>query len=141
MLLLNLVCLPCRITCNDVNFDCVRLLSVEISLLMMNLSYKMPVIICFLLFAYVSLDSSTTQNERRCSVQIGHMQCKMCTNAVQTLSNEVYTYPTKQCTPLNLKKEYIRAKTRKEKCDRYMSCGICEHAVQKHNQCSARMIY
>ena len=76
--MLNLVCLPCRIACNDVNFDYVRLLSVEISLLMMNLSYRMPVIICFLLFAHVSLDSS--------SVQIGHKQCKLCTNAVQTLS-------------------------------------------------------
>ena len=86
------------------NFDYVRLLSVEISLLMMNLSYRMPVIICFLLFAYVSLDSISAQNEIRCSVQIGRMQCKLCTNAVQTLSNEVYTYPTKQCTPLNLKK-------------------------------------
>ncbi|XP_073358022.1 uncharacterized protein [Aegilops tauschii subsp. strangulata] len=58
---------------------------------------EMPVIIYFLLFAYESLDSS--------SVQIGHMQCKLCTNAVHTLSNEVYTYPTKQCTPINLENE------------------------------------
>ena len=94
------------------NFDYVRLLSVEISLLMMNLSYRMPVIICFLLFAYESLDSS--------SVQIGRMQCKLCTNAVQTLSNEVYTYPTKQCTPLNLEKRIDKRKTQKEKCDLYM---------------------
>ena len=94
------------------NFDYVRLLSVEISLLMMNLSYRMPVIICFLLFAHVSLDSS--------SVQIGRMQCKLCTNAVQTLSNEVYTYPTKQCTPLNLEKRIDKRKTQKEKCDLYM---------------------
>ena len=107
MLLLNLVRLPCRIACNDVNFDYVRLLSVEISLLMMNLSYRMPVIICFLLFAHVSLDSS--------SVQIGRMQCKLCTNAVQTLSNEVYTYPTKQCTPLNLEKQIDKRKNTKRK--------------------------
>ena len=58
------------------NFDYVRLLSVELSLLMMNLSYKMLVIICFLLFAYVSLDSSSAQNGRRCSAQIGRVQCK-----------------------------------------------------------------
>ena len=97
------------------NFDYVRLLSVEISLLMMNLSYRMPVIICFLLFAYVSLDSSSAQNEIRCSVQIGRMQCKLCTNAVQTLSNEVYTYPTKQCTPLNLEKRIDKRKNTKRK--------------------------
>mgnify|MGYP000885040048 FL=1 len=89
------------------NFDYVRLLSVELSLLMMNLSYRMPVIICFLLFAHVSLDSS--------SVQIGRMQCKLCTNAVQTLSNEVYTYPTKQCTPLNLEKRIDKRKNTKRK--------------------------
>ena len=102
------------------NFDYVRLLSVQLSLLMMNLSYRMLVIICFLLFAYVSLDSSSAQNEIRCSVQIGRMQCKLCTNAVQTLSNEVYTYPTKQCTPLNLEKRIDKRKTQKEKCDLYM---------------------
>ena len=60
------------------NFDYVRLLSVELSLLMMNLSYKMPVIICFLLFAYESLDSSSVQNENK-------MQCANRTHAVQNV--------------------------------------------------------
>ena len=55
------------------NSDYVRLLSVEISLLMMNLSYRMPVIICFLLFAYESLDSSSVQ-KRTHAVQVVY-QC------------------------------------------------------------------
>ena len=129
--MLNLVCLPCRIACNDVNFDYVRLLSVEISLLMMNLPYRMPVIICFLLFAHVSLDSS--------SVQIGRMQCKFCTNVVQTLSNEVYTYPTKQCTPQNLEKQIDKRKTQKESAICIYSAEIYERVVQEHNQCSTSM--
>ena len=69
---------------------------------------------------------------------------KLCTNAVQTLSNEVLTYPTKQCANLNLKKEYIRAKTQKEKCkhiNNQCSAEIYERAVQNHNQCITRMIY
>ena len=70
------------------NSDYVSLLSVQLSLLVMKLSYRM---------------------------QTGRMQCKLCTNAVQNLSNEVLTYPTKRCTNLNLKKEYIRAKPENEK--------------------------
>ena len=97
------------------NSDYVSLLSVQLRLLVMKLSYRIPVIICFLLFAYVSLDSSSAQNEIRCSVQIGCMQCKLCMNAVQTLSNEVYTYPIKQCTPLNLKKRIHKSKNTKRK--------------------------
>ena len=58
------------------NFDYVRLLSVELSLLVMNLSYRMLVIICFLLFAHVSLDSSSAQNGNK-------MQCANRTHAVQ----------------------------------------------------------
>ena len=126
------------------NFDYVRLLCIQVTLLMMNLSYRMLVIICFLLFAYVSLDSSSAQNGRRCSVQIGRMQCKFYTNVVQTLSNEVLTYPTKQCTNLNLKKEYIRAKTPKEKrkhVKNQCSAEIYERVVKNHNQCITRMIY
>ena len=57
------------------NFDYVRLLSVEISLLMMNLLYIMHVIICFLLFAYESLDSSSVQN-RTHAVQVVY-QCSI----------------------------------------------------------------
>ena len=60
------------------NFDYVRLLSVEISFLMMNLSYRMLVIICFMLFAYVSLDSSSAQNKNK-------MQCANRTHAVQVV--------------------------------------------------------
>ena len=60
------------------NFDYVRLLSVEISLLMMNLLYIMHVIICFLLFAYESLDSSSVQNENK-------MQCANRTHAVEVV--------------------------------------------------------
>ena len=46
------------------NFDYVRLLSVQLSLLVMKLSYRIPVIICFLLSANVSLDSSSAENEK-----------------------------------------------------------------------------
>ena len=69
------------------NFDYVRLLSVELSLLMMDLLYIILVIICFLLFAYVSLVTSSAQNEnkmqcanRRHVVQIVH-ECN--TNSVE----------------------------------------------------------
>ena len=50
------------------NSDYVSLLSVQLSLLLMKLSYRIYVIICFLLFAHVSLDSSSAQNENK-------MQC------------------------------------------------------------------
>ena len=82
------------------NFDYVRLLSVEISLLMMNLSYRMPMIICFLLFAHVSLDSS--------SVQIGRMQCKLCTNAVQNVDHCSGRIVYKAVHASTLKKIYYR---------------------------------
>ena len=59
------------------NSDYVSLLSVQLSLLVMKLSYRM---------------------------QTGRMQCKLRTNAVQNLSNEVLTYPTKQCTNINFEK-------------------------------------
>ena len=46
------------------NSDYVSLLSVQLSLLVMKLSYRISVIICFLLSANVSLDSSSTENEK-----------------------------------------------------------------------------
>ena len=71
------------------------------------------------------------------------MQCKLCMNAVQNLSNEVLTYPTKQYMNLNLKKEYIRAKPENEKrkhVNNQCSAEIYERAIQNHNQCITRMI-
>ena len=127
------------------NFDYVRLLSVEISLLMMNMSYRMPVIICFLLFAHVSLDSSSAQNENK-------MQCANRTHAVQvvyqcsTYSVELSLDIRKEAVnaPKFDKKEYIRAKTQKEKrkhINNQCSVEIYECAVQNHNQCITRMNY
>ena len=124
------------------NFDYVRLLSVELSLLMMNLSYRLLVIICFLLFAYVSLDSSSAQNEIRCRVQIGRMQCKLCTNAVQTLSNEVLT--NKAVHEPKFEKRMRKSKNTKRKTQTHKyqcSPEIYERAVQNHNQCITCMIY
>ena len=46
------------------NFDYVSLLSVQLSFLVMKLSYKIPVIICFLLSAKVSLDLSSAENKK-----------------------------------------------------------------------------
>ena len=46
------------------NSDYVSLLSVQLSLLVMKLSYRISVIICFLLCANVSLDSSSKENEK-----------------------------------------------------------------------------
>ena len=46
------------------NSDYVSLLSVQLSLLVMKLSYRISVIICFLLSANVSLDSSSAENEK-----------------------------------------------------------------------------
>ena len=60
------------------NFDYVRLLSVQLSLLVMKLSYRISMIICFLLFAHVSLDSSSVQNENK-------MECANRTHAVQVV--------------------------------------------------------
>ena len=77
-------------------------------------------------------------------MQTGRMQCKLCTNAVQNLSNEVLTYPTKQYTNINLKKEYIRAKPEKERrkhVNNQWSTKIYERAVQNHNQRITHMIY
>ena len=58
------------------NSDYVTLLSVQLSLLVMKLSYRISVIICFLLSANVSLDSSSAQNKNK-------MQCVNRTHAVQ----------------------------------------------------------
>ena len=77
-------------------------------------------------------------------MQTESMQCKLCTNAIQNLSNEVLTYPTKRCTNLNLKKEYIRAKPEKEKrkhVNNQWSTEIYERVVHNHNQRITRMIY
>ena len=68
------------------NSDYVSLLSVQLSLLVMKLSYGISVIICFLLSANVSLDSSSAENEKRvavckqdaCSASCVRMQYKIC---------------------------------------------------------------
>ena len=125
------------------NFDYVRLLSVEISLLMMNLSYRMPMIICFLLFAYESLDSSSVQIKNK-------MQCANRTHEVQvvyqcsTYSVELSLHIRNETVnaPKFDKKEYIRAKTQKEKnATCICSAEIYERAVHKHNQCSTGYVY
>ena len=60
------------------NSDYVSLLSIQLSLLVMKLSYRISVIICFLLSANVSLDSSSAKMKNK-------LQCANRTHAVQVV--------------------------------------------------------